>query len=268
MYQSISLSPHNPARQSLQPCKVEQSLQPCKVELDNLLFDPLNAPIDPDQRHHWPFSIDPDRCPIDPFQCHHWPFLHPPLTLFNATIDPFSIPHWPWPMPPLTTPPDFFKAPIDPLQCPHWIFWRPHWKYPTPVEIFQRPHWKDRPQIQLDTSQTQLDTPQIRLDTPQIRLDTPQIRLDTPQIRLNTTLNDKSNWIRTNSDWIRPLPPPKALNRRHWGSTSVQAVSWKTYATISTNSKPQPNQNKKNATSPHQNKGKYVEKYMIYYVVA
>ena len=63
-----------------------------------------------------------------------------------------------------------------------------------------------------------------------------QTQLDTPQIRLNTTLNDKSKWIRTKFDWIRPLPPPKAFNRRHWGFTSVQAVSWKTYATISTNS--------------------------------
>ena len=45
-----------------------------------------------------------------------------------------------------------------------------------------------------------------------------------PQIRLNTTLNDKSNWIRTKFDWIRLLPPPKALNSRHWGFTGVQAV--------------------------------------------
>ena len=121
------------------------------------------------------------------------------------------------------------------------------------------------PQAQL----IRLDTPQTQLDTPQIRLDTPQIRLDTPQIRLNTTLNDKSDWIRTKFDWIRPLPPPKALNMRHWGFTGVQAVSWKTYATISTNAtKSQPNQNRKIATSPRTDKGKYVETYMIYFVVA
>ena len=85
---------------------------------------------------------------------------------------------------------------------------------------------------------------------PQTQLDTPQIRLDMPQIRLNTTLNDKSNWIRTKFAWIRPLPPPKALNRRHWGFTSVQAVSWKTYATISANST-KPNQIKTEKLQHH-----------------
>ena len=163
----------------------------------------------------------------------------PPLTLHNTPAGFFQCPHWPFSIPPLD-------------------FWHRHWKCPTPRLKFY-------PQAQL----IRLDTPQTQLDTPQIRLDTPQIRLDTPQIRLNTTLNDKSNWIRTKFDWIRSLPPPKALNRRHWGVTGVQAVSWKTYATRSTNSTTsQPNQNRKTATSPHKAKGKYVEEYMIYYVPA
>ena len=142
----------------------------------------------------------------------------PPLTLHNTPAGFFQCPHWPFSIPPLD-------------------FWHRNWKCPTPRLKFY-------PQAQL----IRLDTPQTQLDTPQIRLDTPQIRLDTPQIRLNTTLNGKSNWIRTKFDWIRP---PKALNRGHWGFTGVQAVSWKTYATISTNStKSQPNQNRKIATSP------------------
>ena len=197
---------------------------------------PFQYPIDPD---NWPWPtpkltlfntpIDPDQCPIDPFQCHHWPCLHAP----NVPIDPTQY-----------TPPDFFNAPIDPFHYLHWIFDH-NWGCPTPRLKFY-------PQTQLDTPPIRLDTPQTQLDTPQIRLDTPQMRLDTPQIRLNTTLNDKSNWIRTKFDWIRPLPPPKALNRRHWGFTGVQVVSWKTYATISAKStKPQPNQNWKIATSPH-----------------
>ena len=42
----------------------------------------------------------------------------------------------------------------------------------------------------------------------------------------------------------------------------------KTYATISTNpTKPQPNQSRKIATSPQEDKERYVEKYMIYYAV-
>ena len=78
-----------------------------------------------------------------------------------------------------------------------------------------------------------------------------QIYLDTHQIRLDT-----------------PPTPTKGLNRRHSGFTGVQAASWKTYATISTNStKPQPNQNRKIATSPHEDKERYVEQYMIYYAV-
>ena len=263
-----------------------------------------NASIDPFQYPHWPWPMPP----IDPFQYPHWPwpmppwpFSIPPLTLTNARIDPFQYPHWPWPTPidpdqrlhwPWPTPP----SPTDPFQCHHWPFlhapnapidptqypcrifsmppltlsippfdfWHRHWKCPTP-----RLKFYPQTQTQLDTPPIRLDTPQTQLDTPQIWLDTPQIRLDTLQIRLNTTLNDKSNWIRTKFDWIRPLPPPKALNRRHWGFTGVQAVSWNTYATISTNStKSQPNQNRKIATSPHKAKGKYVEEYMIYYVVA
>ena len=166
------------------------------------------------------------------------PFSMPRLTLSPCP----RCPHWPYTIPPLD-------------------FWHHHWKCPAPRLKFY-------PQTHLDTPPFRLDTPQTQLDTPQIWLDTPQIRLDTPQIRLNTTLNDKSNWIRTKFDWIRPLPPPKALNRRHWGVTGVQAVSWKTYATISTNStKSQPNQNRKIATSPHKDKEKCVEKYMIYYAV-
>ena len=37
---------------------------------------------------------------------------------------------------------------------------------------------------------------------------------------------------------------------------------------ITNSTKSQPNQNRKIATSPHKAKGKYVEEYMIYYVVA
>ena len=235
------------------------------LTLTNARIDPFQyphwpwpTPIDPDQRLHWlwptpPLALfntptDPDQCPIDPFQCHHWPFLHAP----NAPIDPTQYPCRIFSMPPLT------------LSIPPLDFWHRHWKCPTP-----RLKFYPQTQTQLDTPPIRLDTPQTQLDTPQIWLDTPQIRLDTLQIRLNTTLNDKSNWIRTKFDWIRPLPPPKALNRRHWGFTGVQAVSWTTYATISTNStKSQPNRNRKIATSPHKAKGKYVEEYMIYYVVA
>ena len=165
-------------------------------------------------RPHWPWPTPPltlFNTPIDPDQCPHWRFSIPPLTLTNAPIDPFQCHHWP-----------FLHAPnalIDPTQYPRRILC--NWIFDTTIENVQRPDWN----FTLKPNQSiRLDTPPIRLDTPQIRLDTPQIRLDTPQIRLNTTLNDKSNWIRTKFDWIRPLPPPKALNSRHWGFTGVQAV--------------------------------------------
>ena len=130
-------------------------------------------------------------------------------------------------MPPLT----LTNAPIDPTHYPHRIFsMSPLTLFNTPIGSF---HWK----------------------------------CPTPRLKCFNT--SKPNWIHPNGyapqfDWIRPLPPPKALNRRHWGFTSVQAVSWKTYATISTNStKPQPNQNRKIATSPHKDKGKYVELFSL-----
>ena len=213
--------------------------------------------------------------PIDAFQCPHWTFSMPPLTLLNAPIDPSQCRHWPFSIPPLTLPwlmppltlfnahypfqCPFSMPPLTLSQCPHWPFQCPHWPFSIPHQMFstsplknvQHPHWN-------------FSTPPLKcfntcidiFQHAQTQLDTPQIRLDTPQIRLNTTLNDKSNRIRTKFDWIRPRPPPKALKRRHRVFTSVQAVSWKTHATISTNStKPQPNQNRKIATSPRKDKG-------------
>ena len=217
-----------------------------QLTLTNDCIDPFQfshwAPIVV-QYPHWPWPTPPlpfeltlTNAPTDPFQYLHWLWPMPPLTLFNATIDPFSIdpdecPQWPY-----TIAPGFF-------QCPHWPFSiLPLDIFKAPIENVQRPNWNfSTPPLKF------FNTPQTQPDTPQIRLDTPQIRLDTYQIRLDTTLSDKSKWIRTKFDWIRPLPPPKASNRRHWGFTSVQAVSWKTNATIATNpTKPQPNQSRKN----------------------
>ena len=121
----------------------------------------------------------------------------------------------------------------------------------TPIEIVQHPHWNFS-----TLALTFFNTPKPNW----IRPKSDWIRPKPDWIQPYMT----NLWYAPQFDWIRPLPPPKALNRRHWGFTSVQAVSWKTYATISANStKPQPNQNIKTATSPHKDKGKYVEKHDI-----
>ena len=97
-------------------------------------------------------------------------------------------------------------------------------------------------------------------DTPQIRLDTPQIRLDTHQIRLDTTLSDKSKWI------------PYPHQRLQTGVIGVSLVS-KQYHEKQMQQYQLTQQNlnqikaEKIATSPQEDKEKYVEKYMIYYAV-